>query len=133
MEGGIRRTNLKEPHKALYYAHPGVKKMYADMKNLFFWEGLKHDIVHFVTKCLECQWVKVDRHHPIGLLQLHDIPMLKWEVIYMDFVVDFPLTSHRYNVVLLVVDKLTKISHFILVKDTYDVTDVARVFISEVI
>jgi hypothetical protein len=51
----------------------------------------------------------------------------------MDFVVGFPLTSHRHNAILVIVDKLTKSAHFILVRDTYDVTDVAHMFISEVI
>ena len=54
-EGAIRRTILEESHRALYYAHPRVKKMYADTKKLFFWAGMKHDIVQFVAKCLECQ------------------------------------------------------------------------------
>eukprot|EP00253_Pinus_taeda_P020960 PITA_20960 len=45
----------------------------------------------------------------------------------------FPLTSQRHNVIFVIVDKLTKSSHFILARDIYDVTDVAGVFISEVI
>jgi transposase InsO family protein len=94
---------------------------------------MKRDVAHFVAKFLECQQVKVDCHHPAGLLQPHDVPMSKWEVISMDFVVGLPLTSHRHNTILVIVDKLTKSAHFILVKDTYDVTDVAHVFLSEVI
>ena len=107
--------------------------MYVDMKKLFFWVGMKCDVVHFITKCLECQQVKVDHHHPEGLLQPHDVPMSKWEVISMDFVVGFPLTSHRHNVILMIVDKLTKSAHFISVRDTYDVNDVACMFVSQVI
>ena len=49
------------------------------------------------------------------------------------FFAGLPLTSHRHNAILVIVDKLTKRAHFILVRDTYDVTDVARVFVSEVI
>ena len=51
----------------------------------------------------------------------------------MDFFVGFSLTSHRHNAILVIVDKSTKSAHFIPVRDTYDVTDVARVFVSEVI
>jgi hypothetical protein len=131
--GDIRSIILKEAHRALYCVHPSVKKMYADMRKLFFWVGMKHDIIHFITKCLECQQVKADHHHPAGLLQPHDVPMSKWEVISMDFVVGLPLTSHRHNAILVIVDKLTKSAHFILVRDTYDVTDMACVFVSEVI
>jgi hypothetical protein len=131
--GNIQRIILKEAHRALYCAHQGVKKMYANMRKLFLWVGMKHNIVHFISKCLECQQVKVDHHHSKGLLQPHVVPMSKWEVISMNFVVGFSLTSHRHNAILVIVDKLTKSSHFILVRDTYDITDVARVFVSEVI
>ena len=39
--GDIRSIILKKAHRALYCAHPGVKKMYADMRKLFFWVGMK--------------------------------------------------------------------------------------------
>jgi hypothetical protein len=131
--GDIQSIILKEAHRSLYCAHSDVKKMYADMRKLFFWVGMKHDVVHFVAKCLECQQVKANHYHLAGLLQPHDVPMSKWEVISMDFVVGLPLPSHRHNAILVIVDKLTKSAHFILVRDTYDVTDVARVFVIEVI
>lgn len=76
---------------------------------------------------------KVDHCHPADLLQLHDIPMTKWEITSMDFITGLPLTSQRHNAILVVVDKLTKSAHFIPVRDTYDVTDIARVFINEII
>jgi hypothetical protein len=129
----IRSIILKEAHRSLYYVHPGVMKMYVEMKKLFFWGGIKHNVVNFVARCLEFQQVKANHHHPTGLLQPHDIPMSKWEVISMDFVVGFPLTSHRHNAILVIVDKLTKSAHFIPVRDTYNVTDVDQVFLSEVI
>jgi hypothetical protein len=133
-EGGdIRSIILKESHRELYCAHPGVKKMYTDMRKLFLWVGMKRNVVHFITKCLECQQVKSNHHHPTGLLQPHDVTMTKWEVISMDFVVGLPLTSHRHNAILVIVDKLTKSARFISVRDTYDVTEVERVFVSEVI
>eukprot|EP00253_Pinus_taeda_P007223 PITA_07223 len=88
--------------------------MYSDTKKLFFWSGMKHDIAQFVAKCLECQQVKANHCHPAGLLQPHDIPMTKWEIISMDFITGLPLTSQKHNAILVVVDKLTKSAHFIL-------------------
>jgi hypothetical protein len=131
--GIFESSYSRKSHRALYCAHSGVMKMYAYMKKLFFWVDMKRDVVHFVAKCLECQQVKVDHHHLATLLQLHDVPMSKWEVISMDFVVGFPLTLHKHNVILVIVDKLTKSVHFIPVRDTYDITDVKHVFISEVV
>jgi hypothetical protein len=69
---------------------------------------MKCDVVHFIAKCLECQQVKVGHHHSTCLLQLHDVPMSKWKIISMDFVVGFPLTLQRHNVIVVIVDKLTK-------------------------
>ena len=49
----LRTLILSEAHRAVYMAHPGVTKMRADLKPLFFWKGMKADIVNFVARCLE--------------------------------------------------------------------------------
>lgn len=59
--------------------------------------------------------------------------MTKWEIIYIDFITRLPLTSQRHNVVLVVVDKLTKSAHVIPVRDTYEVSNVTPIFINEII
>lgn len=66
--GDLQDTILKEAHIALYCAHFGVKKMYADTKKLFFWAGMKCDIIQFLAKCLKCQQVNANHCHPAGLL-----------------------------------------------------------------
>ena len=48
----LRKLILSEAHRAVYTAHPGVTKMRADLKPLFFWKGMKADIVNFVARCL---------------------------------------------------------------------------------
>jgi hypothetical protein len=45
------------------------------------------DIVNCVARCLEGRQVKVERRHPIGLLQPHTFMESKWEVISRDFIV----------------------------------------------
>jgi hypothetical protein len=50
----LRMLILSEAHRAVYMAHPGVTKMKEDLKPLFFWKGLKADIVNLVARCLEC-------------------------------------------------------------------------------
>jgi hypothetical protein len=80
-----------------------------------------------------CQQVKAEHRHPAGLLQPHAIPKSKWEVISMDFIVGLPLTARRHDSIFVVVDTLTKSAHFIPVRMTYQATDIARVFISEIV
>jgi hypothetical protein len=110
----LRMLILSEAHRAVYMAHPGVTKMRADLKPLFFWKGMKADTVNLVARCLECQQVKAEHRHPTGLLQPHAIPESKWEVISMDFIVGLPLTTRRHDSIFVVVDTLAKSAHFIL-------------------
>jgi hypothetical protein len=83
----------------------------------------------YIAKCLECQQVKVEHRHPAGLLQPLPIPEWKWEVISMDFITGFPRTTKQHDAIMVVVDKLSKEAHFILVKSTYKAIDIANIFI----
>lgn len=99
------------------------------VKKHLFQGGMKQNAVQFIVKCLECQQVKAKYHHPIGLLRLHDIPMLKQE-----FIVGFPPTPHlRHNSIFIIVDKPTKSADFILTRETNDAIDLLPVIINEII
>jgi len=115
----LRSLNLSEAHRAVYMAHLGITKMKADINPLFFWKGMKEDIVSYVERCIECQQVKVEHRHSAGLLQPHNLPESKWEVISMDFIVGLSLMERRKDLIVMVVDTLMKSSHFIPKRMTY--------------
>ena len=102
--GDLRNLIMFEAHKAPYSAHPSVKKMYVDLKQHYYWPGMKRDIADFVTRYLECQQVKAEHQHPAGLLQPHSIPEWKWDTISIDFITGFPITAHRHDTIMVVVD-----------------------------
>jgi hypothetical protein len=77
---------------------------------------MKKEVVDFIARCLECQKVKVEHRHPTGFLQPFPIPEWKWEVVTMDFITKLPRTVKKHDSIMVVVDKLTKASHFIPVK-----------------
>ncbi|WMV14375.1 hypothetical protein MTR67_007760 [Solanum verrucosum] len=81
---------LTESHSSRYSIHPGVTKMYRDLKRINWWPSMKKNIAEFVAKCQNCQQVKYEHQRPAGLLQRMPIPEWKWERIAMDFVVVFP-------------------------------------------
>lgn len=87
--------------------------MMADVKQLYFWKGMKGDFASFEARCLDFQRLKVEYHHPISLLYPHNIIERKWQVISMEFMQGFPMSRKKHNSILLVVDKLTKVAHFI--------------------
>ena len=51
----------------------------------------------------------------------------------MEFIIGFPRTSRQHDSIMAVVDRLTKVAHFILVKTMYSTSDVAQVFIRDVV
>ncbi|XP_076933896.1 uncharacterized protein LOC143599961 [Bidens hawaiensis] len=55
---------MDEAHKSRYSVHPGADKMYADLRSVFWWPGMKKDIALYVAKCLTCSKVKAKLHRP---------------------------------------------------------------------
>ena len=104
---------MHEAHHSKYTIHPGVTKMYQDMKRMYWWPGMKRDVASFVAKCLTCQQVKFEHQKPGGQLQPLYIPKWKWENLACDFVVGLPKTKKNNDAIWVVVDRLTKIAHFI--------------------
>ncbi|KAL5538466.1 hypothetical protein UlMin_045568 [Ulmus minor] len=104
----LRKQLLEEAHTTPYSVHPGATKMYKDMKQGFWWSGMKKDVADYVAKCLVCQKIKAEHQRPAGVLQPIEIPEWKWEQISMDFVVGLPKTTNGYDAVWVIVDRLTK-------------------------
>ncbi|WVZ84458.1 hypothetical protein U9M48_031488 [Paspalum notatum var. saurae] len=93
--------------------------MYHDLKERFWWYGMKRAVAEYVAVCDTCQRVKAEHQRPVGLLQPLKIPEWKWEEISMDFIVGLPRTQKGYNSIWVVVDRLTKVAHFIPVNTIY--------------
>ncbi|WVZ88116.1 hypothetical protein U9M48_034667 [Paspalum notatum var. saurae] len=125
----IRDLILKEAHETAYSIHPGSEKMYQDLKQKFWWYGMKREVAEYVALCDVCQRVKAEHQKPAGLLQPLKIPEWKWEEIGMDFIVGLPRTQSGFDSIWVVVDRLTKVAHFIPVKTTYSGAKLAE-FIS---
>ncbi|GKF33234.1 putative reverse transcriptase domain-containing protein, partial [Tanacetum coccineum] len=55
---GVQTINMDEAHKTRYSVHPGADKMYHDLRDMYWWPGMKRDIATYVSKCLTCSKVK---------------------------------------------------------------------------
>ena len=51
----------------------------------------------------------------------------------MDFITELPMTWRQHDSLMVVVDKLTKATHFILVKSTHAFDDIAKIFMKEIL
>jgi hypothetical protein len=76
--GELRNLVLKEMHDVPYAGHPGYQKIITAVRSQFFWLIMKKDVVDYIAQCMECQKLKADHRHPMGLLQPLPIPEKKW-------------------------------------------------------
>jgi hypothetical protein len=77
--------------------------------------------------------VKAEHQKPAGLLQPLKVPDWKWDQIGMDFITGLPRTKSSYDSIWVVVDRLTKVAHFILVKTTYTSAKLADIYIKRIV
>ena len=86
----------------------------------------------YIARCFEGHWVKTKHQHPTGLLQPLPIPSWKWEIISIDFVTRLPKNQNLNDSIMVVVEKLSKASHFIPVKTTYKAANIADIFLKQI-
>lgn len=109
---------MDEYHCRNYSGHPGYQKVLTTIGKVFFWPSMRKNIAKYLNKCLECQQAKVEHQHPAGLLQPIPVPEWKWEVISLDFIIGLPRSKRKNDSIMVVVDKMRKETHFILVQST---------------
>jgi hypothetical protein len=129
----LRRKIMDEAHYSRYSIHLGTNKMYQDLKKNFWWTRMKREIAKYVLECDTYQRIKADHLRPARNLQPLSVPKWKWENICMYFIVGLPRTSRGYNLIWVIVDRLTKSAHFIPIATTYRVGQYAKLYISHIV
>ena len=129
----VQRKLLFEAHDAPTGGHLGARKTLHKLQRACYWAGMSKDTEDYVKGCVVCAAVKPSQQVPAGLLQPLPIPHRPWEVISIDFVGPLITTKDYYNAVLVVIDKFSKMGHFIPTTTTCTSEKAARLLINHVI
>jgi hypothetical protein len=119
-------------HNVPYAGHPSYQKNIAVVKGQYYWPGMKKEVAYFISKYLKCQKVKAEHRHPAIFLQPLPIPEWKWEFVTMAFITKLPRTNKQHDSIKVVVNKLTKASHFIQFKITQKAKNIVDVYMREI-
>ena len=93
---------------------------------------MKRDVSEYVSKCLTCQQVKAEHQVSFRLLNPIPVPQWKWDNITMDFVSSFHFTQKKHDSIWVIVNKRTKLAHFVPIRIDYSMDRLAKLYVDEI-
>jgi hypothetical protein len=88
-------------------------------------------VTEFVKNCAVCQKNKSENVPYPGLLQPLPLPDMAWSHVSMDFIEGLPKSQNK-DVILVVVDRLSKYAHFLSLSHPYTASDIAQLFLDNI-
>ncbi|KAI3365736.1 hypothetical protein L3Q82_000693 [Scortum barcoo] len=109
----LRSDVLQWAHSSRLTCHPGIQRTIdVVVRQRFWWATMNEDTRGFVKACPVCSRHKSSHHAPAGLLQPLPVPRRPWSHVSLDFVTGLP-PSHGHTAILTVVDRFSKMAHFV--------------------
>ncbi|GJP42041.1 hypothetical protein CLOM_g1638 [Closterium sp. NIES-68] len=124
---------IQESHDNPTSGHFGVDKTTKMLQRNYYWPNMADDVRKYVSSCTACQIMKSSHQRAAGLLQPLDPPERPWQHVTMDYVTGLPAGPSGNDAILVVVDRLTKMAHFIACQQTITAEQIAQLFIANVI
>ena len=128
----VRLLLLQEAHGGGLMGHFGVKKTEDVLFTHFYWPRMRRDVERYVSRCTTCNKAK-SRLNPHGLYLPLPVPRAPWEDISMDFVLGLPRTKRGSDSVFVIVDRFSKMAHFIPCQKTNNALHVADLFFTKIV
>jgi transposase InsO family protein len=75
---------------------------------------MEEDVAQYIWNCYTCARAKLSHQSKAGILKPLDPPANTWEEVSIDFVTGLPTSKKGNDTILVVVDRLTEMQHFIL-------------------
>ena len=127
----LRKKILAYFHSSPDGGHSGMKATMQRMCVHVYWKKMRRQIKEFVRQCDVCQRFKPELVAYPGLLQPLPVPETIWSEISMDFITSLPMSNGK-SAIMVIVDRLSKYSHFIALKHPYTANKIAQVFLDTI-
>ena len=123
---------LQEFHDSPLGGHSGMLQTYKRLAHQFYWPSMRQTIHKYISSCDKCQRAKSKTLFPTRLLQPLPIPCHVWTDITMDFIEEL-LQSNGKSTILIIVDRLSKYAHFLVLIHPYTAKMVVEKFVEGVV
>uniref|UniRef100_A0A2N9HNA1 Uncharacterized protein n=1 Tax=Fagus sylvatica TaxID=28930 RepID=A0A2N9HNA1_FAGSY len=128
----MRELLVREAHGGGLMGHFGVRKTLDVLHEHFFWPKMKRDVERVCSRCVTCRQAK-SRVLPHGLYTPLPVPSAPWVDISIDFVLGLPRSRKGRDSIFVVVDRFSKMAHFISCHKTDDATHITDLFFREIV
>jgi hypothetical protein len=128
----MRELLVREAHGGGLMGHFGVRKTLDVLHEHFFWPKMKRDVERVCSRCVTCRQAK-SSVLPHGLYTPLPVPSAPWVDISMDFVLGLPRSRKGRDSIFMVVDRFSKMAHFISCHKTDDTTHIADLFFRKIV
>jgi len=124
----LRLRILRDHHDVQAAGHPGRVRTLELVSRSFYWPGQRKYIHRYVDHCDTCHRIMPIRHVPFGLLKQLKLPHQPWDTISSDFITVLPISNGK-DALWVIIDRLTKMGHFIAFQGTMNPEDLADHFL----
>ena len=128
----LRRHVVEEMHSSAYGGHFGIDKTSSSIGRRFFWPHIRKTTKSIVERCPECQRNKPRHQAMYGPLQPIPVPDRPWQQVTMDLITALPTSSRGFDAILVFVDRLSKMVHFVPCNKAMGAEETARLFMEYV-
>jgi len=128
---GIRTNLIRQRHDIPQVGHGGMAKTTELLQRKYYWPHMRNTIKQYIKNCDICQRTKVVRHALYGVMKPNQAPDRPWKSISMDFITDLP-KSEGNDAILIVIDRLTKMAHFLPCTNEIDAWQFSELFTGEI-
>jgi len=129
---GTRELLVREVHSGSLAGHYGENKTSLILREHYYWPCMDKDVQDVIKRCATCHVAK-SHSLPQGLYTPLPIPTQPWEDVSMDFILGLPRTQRGKDSVFVVVDRFSKMAHFLPCTKTNDATAIADLYFKEIV
>ena len=130
--GSTQDFLIWELHGGGLAGHFGVTKTLQAVEARYYWPNLRRDVRRLLGRCSTCTVGKMTKQNT-GLYLPLPVPSAPWQDVSIDFVLGLPRTRRQFDAVLVIVDRFSKMAHFVACSKTTDAPHTARLFFNEVV
>ena len=129
----LKTRILQECHDAAAAGHLGKDKTVEQVTRRFYWPRMYEEIGQYVSSCDSCQRNKPSNQSTPGLSLPLPIPDRPWQQVSLDLITQLPRSRRGHDAIVVFVDKLTKMVHYVPTTTTVTAPELARLFLREVV